>query len=440
MRAGAAEAVITPPLGTPLMEPRGVPARRIHDDLYARALAFSDGTRTLAVVSLDLLGLSPALVEAVRREAAAQAGLLPAHVMLSATHTHSAPLTLDCCPNDRPKRDRAWETAMVRTVGAVIAEAVACLEPAALAVGRAPVQIGVNRRVSILSRTRMEPNPHGPVIPWVDVMNVTRTDGTLLAVLYSHAAHPVTVHESDALLSADFPGAAARAIRQRLGEDVVPLFIQGCAGDINVRALAAGVEACEAVGAELAAAVIAAVGEAHPLSSGPLRAGLSVIELPLDMPSPDVAAALLERVRESVRVTDAAERDPRVLDDQWSLLAWAERLAAFGSDAPRALTMPLQALVLAPDCVLLGLAHEPFSGYHAALTAVSPFAHTFVFGYANGSNAYLPTAEAFYLGGYEAFGANKLFGLPPLTADCERLVIDAARDLLQRVSVSQASD
>jgi hypothetical protein len=197
-----------------------------------------------------------------------------------------------------------------------------------------------------------------------------------------------------------------------------------------VRTLAGGVEACEAIGAELAAAVIAAVTAAQPLSPGSLRAGLRVIDLPLDTPPPSVAATLLARVRESVAVTDATERDPRVLDDQRSLLAWAERLAAFGADAPRALAMPLHAFRLAPDCVLLGLGHEPFAGYHAALTAASPFAHTFVFGYTNGSNAYLPTAEAFYLGGYEAFGANKLFGLPPLTPACERLVLAAARDLL----------
>jgi hypothetical protein len=412
------------------MEPRGVPARSVHDELFARALVLSDGSESLAVVSLDLLGLSPALVEAVRQEAAAQAGLDAARVMFTATHTHSAPLTLDCCPNDQPTRNRAWEAAMTRTVGAVIAQAAARLEPAALAVGRAAVQLGVNRRVSILSRTRMEPNPHGPVIPWVDVLRVNRRDGTPLAVLYSHAAHPVTVHESDALFSADFPGAAARALRQGLGEQVVPLFMQGCAGDINVRTLAGGVEACEAIGAELAAAVIAAVTAAQPLSPGSLRAGLRVIDLPLDTPPPSVAATLLARVRESVAVTDATERDPRVLDDQRSLLAWAERLAAFGADAPRALAMPLHAFRLAPDCVLLGLGHEPFAGYHAALTAASPFAHTFVFGYTNGSNAYLPTAEAFYLGGYEAFGANKLFGLPPLTPACERLVLAAARDLL----------
>ena len=80
--AGAAEVVITPPIGTYL---DGYGARAsgsvgVHDDLHARALVADDGTTQVALVSCDLIGVDRRLVGERRARGAEQ----PAHALIEA--------------------------------------------------------------------------------------------------------------------------------------------------------------------------------------------------------------------------------------------------------------------------------------------------------------------------------------------------------------------
>src|SRR5689334_17836159 len=57
-RAGAAVSNITPPLGLDIIggfNPQ--PSEHIHDELYARCIVLDDGTKKLALVICDLLGV-----------------------------------------------------------------------------------------------------------------------------------------------------------------------------------------------------------------------------------------------------------------------------------------------------------------------------------------------------------------------------------------------
>ena len=63
--AAAAEAAITPPIGTPLVGPTQA-ATGVHDALFARALVLGDGARRVAIVCLDLVGLDFALADEIR--------------------------------------------------------------------------------------------------------------------------------------------------------------------------------------------------------------------------------------------------------------------------------------------------------------------------------------------------------------------------------------
>jgi hypothetical protein len=78
----------------------------------------------------------------------------------------------------------------------------------------------------------------------------------------------------------------------------------------------------------------------------------------------------------------------------------------------------------------VALGHEPFVEYQLFLQVNSPFRHTFVFGYANTCSSYVPTADAYYLGGYESHGAHKLFGLPRLLPHSEQILKRACLALL----------
>lgn len=399
-----------------MLEPPGVPTTGIYDELYCRALVLDDGTQRMAIVTLDLLGVDDPLLWRIRQAVWQQARIPAANLMLTATHNHSAPVTLDCGQDEH--RNRAWEDALVDQIGACVAQAAAHTQPVTLAVGREQVQIGVNRRLSIMGRTRMLANPYAPVIPSVDILRVNRADGSTLAVLFSHAAHPVTVHFASTEFNTDYPGFAVRHLRDALGADVMPLFAQGCAGDINVVSLAAGIDEARRLGTILGQAVEKAVSNAEPIRVERLHVVNRETLLPYEYIAPETLDALAERITDSIRALPAHDDDPRVLHDQRMLAQWVERVR----HAPPGLRFQAQGIAFGDRLVIIGMTHELFAAYQIAIEARSPFRHTMTFGYTNGCNGYIPTAAAFYLGGYEVEGAPKLFGVPRLQPASETLV------------------
>jgi hypothetical protein len=433
MLANVAEQVITPPLGTALFEPRDAPATAVRDDLFARALVLSDGKTQCCIVTLDLLGLDDALVQVIQDAVQQRTGLPATHLLLNVSHTHNAPLTLACCPSSQSLRDREWEAAMVDQVAECVARASDSLVEVSLSVAHAPAQIGVNRRLSVLSTTRMLPNPHGTAMKTVDVLRVERTDGKPLAVLFSHAAHPVTIHDTATVLSADYPGVATCIVRQHLGGEAIAMFAQGCAGDINVRTLRGGADAAEEIGRELATAVMNATCTRLP--DGPLRVQSAIATLPFETMPRNVAEQIYQQALESAAALEAHDADARMRDDQLSFVAWATQMAQWpaGQMWGAGLPLPVTGVALGDACALICLPHEPFHAYQTYLQAHSPFAHTFVFGYTNQMLGYVPTASAFHLGGYEVQGAHKFFGLPRLLPACETIVNNTGMRVLHNL-------
>src|SRR5438093_515067 len=94
-RAGAAELTITPPLGVALTGygNRPGPAQDVAGPLSARALALADGKRVVALLSLDLLGLDPDLVDHIRDGAASGCGIESQDLLINCSHTHAGPAT-----------------------------------------------------------------------------------------------------------------------------------------------------------------------------------------------------------------------------------------------------------------------------------------------------------------------------------------------------------
>jgi len=92
LRIGVAEADITPPKDFPMAgyyhERR---ATGTHDPLKARAIVFRGATCQAALVVCDLTGIARDLAEEVRRLASAKTGIPALHIIVSATHSHTAP-------------------------------------------------------------------------------------------------------------------------------------------------------------------------------------------------------------------------------------------------------------------------------------------------------------------------------------------------------------
>ena len=96
LRIGAAELDITPPVGYRMA---GYFDERlstgVHDPLKAKALVLQQGREQIALVFCDLLGLSLKVSTNARAFASRQTGIPVAHIVISATHSHTGPLIPD---------------------------------------------------------------------------------------------------------------------------------------------------------------------------------------------------------------------------------------------------------------------------------------------------------------------------------------------------------
>src|SRR5687768_15088909 len=95
-RAGAAAIDVTP-LKFPVIvngmfEERA--ATRANDPLYARALVLDDGSTRVAIVVVDSCMLARELLDEAKALASAATGIPTERMLISATHTHSAPAAM----------------------------------------------------------------------------------------------------------------------------------------------------------------------------------------------------------------------------------------------------------------------------------------------------------------------------------------------------------
>ena len=225
MRVGFGKRDITPEPPFPLA---GFASRkertveRVRDPLFARALAFSDGERTAAVASVDVLLVTPEVRLAVEGRLA---GLAPglAGLLVSATHTHSSfggywikPSAALFLGAYRP----ALFDRLVSGVAAAVADAVADLAPAVLTIGEAATEgLNYNRR-----------HRDGAIDRARGVVTATRARDVVRLITFG--AHPVVVAFRDTpAASSDYPGELIRSFEAE-GEKAI--FVVGPVGGVNV--------------------------------------------------------------------------------------------------------------------------------------------------------------------------------------------------------------
>lgn len=424
--AGTAAFDITPPLGVELTgyANRPGPASDIHDPLMARALALSDGERSAALVSLDLLGLDADLIRDVRREVELACGLPPASLLLNCSHTHAGPATQTL--RGLGRRDEAYCHLVCRWTASAVTLARRRMQPAQLSFGRAPVTIGSNRRKRTGDgRTIIGENATGAYDPTVYVLRVDSAGGRPLAIWFSHATHPVILGSENTVVSAEFPGAAARDLGAAC-DGAVALFAQGCCGDVNPIERGS-FEAIARTGSTLAETAVRAALDARALDPR-LTVALTMLDLPLKLPAADEAAAELDagRARLAEVEAQATELPEYRMTQPRAMVEWAtDYLAAARHRAPTSAPFEVQVIQLG-DAAIVATSGETFMAIGQAIQAASPLADTVVLGYSNGCLGYIPTASAFAEGGYEVDTAFKYYGTLMVTPVCERMIVAAA--------------
>ena len=377
-RAGVAKADLKPRIGLPMAGYNIRYAKGTLDPLEARVLALSDGSRTIAFVTLDLcFPFEPAIMTEIRAKARGAVD----EVVFHASHTHSGPyytLVPDAAEEAVPRIVAAIESAAHNMVAAHIGS------------GWGQTYIGFNRRyvnvdgsVEMFWRNEPKVSSTFPIDPTVGVIRIDRSNGAPLAILVHYACHPVVFGPDNLDYSPDYPGEMRRYVEREIGGGVMAFFLQGAPGDINPYydktplledALSVMKETGRKLGAE-AVRVARTIDTRMP--AGP-RIQTKTVTLAIEnrWDVPKLRSVLQEQYHLE------ASRSARLLAEHMQL--------------------PVTTLLLNQDIAFVGMPGEPFVEFQMQLRAKSPLPNSFLLGYTNGYFAYFPTIAAAVRGGYGA--------------------------------------
>ena len=233
LRLGAAAVAINPPPGIGLA---GYYHERAHegvlDDIAAKATVLDDGQTRAAIVVCDLLSMPKWLVVEARKQVEERTGIPGANVMISATHTHTAPvIPREGLPDETHGVTKAVAKKYSQTLPKLIADAVVAAhekrQPVRVSVAKEQeAQLAYNRRFWMRDgsvgwnpgkRNAQIVRPAGPIDPEVGVFFAESLGEKPAPVLtfVNYALHPDTTGGNR--ISADFPGALSRALALHKG-------------------------------------------------------------------------------------------------------------------------------------------------------------------------------------------------------------------------------
>ncbi len=409
----------------------------ILDPLYVRALALRLGDAELLLITLDLCVLSPDQANALRAAVSARSGVVTERVMISCSHTHSGPVTFDVWSTgigNRPTASRpgvaAADVAVDDPVGryvATLTETVvttACnarfrLRPGALSHASATVGLGYNRRlerpdgtVDMLFSLWASPDalPVGPIDTQIPILSIDAIDtagrasycdptGPRGVVLVSCPVHPVCLGKRSRVVSADYPGALIGAIEAELPGHAA-MFMLGACGDVQpMISTQENPKGATIIGRTAGYAVLTALAAKRP-----------------------IRVDTLDVVEESVDLRDLAGADENS-----------------DADRPgRLTTVTIQSFAVGSAAVS-AVSAECFTEYGPIVRRESGWDAVLVATNTNGWSGYIPTADAFRLGGYEVDGAVG-DGKPPSSFDTlSSIAVEQLRRLREGVIPTRRS-
>jgi hypothetical protein len=424
-RAGAAASNITPWLGVSINGNfQDAKASYIHDELHARCLVLDDGRTRLAFVVVDSCMIPRTILDEAKRRISEQTGLPPEHILISSTHTHSAPASIGVFQSD-PVLD--YIPFLITRIADGVRRAIHNLEPARIAwgVGSVPDEV-FNRRWKMKPGTylpnpfggsdlvKMNPpvaspallEPAGPTDPGVSFISLRATNGRPIALLADYSLHyvgGVPVGE----ISADYYGAFADRIAQLLSADhqspeFVGIMANGTSGNINninFRFPGGGLpfyEKIRRVADKVAREVQRVERTLRYQDWVPLS--MDQTEINIGVRRPD--SGEVERARDLIKYRDPAK--PINLDQLYA------RETLYMKDYPAEVPLIIQTIRMG-DLGIAAIPCEVFAETGLAIKAKSPFHPTFTIELANGCNGYLPTPEQHQLGGYETWRARSSY-------------------------------
>ncbi len=445
LKGGAAVIDVTP-IKLPVFVNGGMFSRsldQIKTRVNARALVLADDQSQIAIVVVDSCMMGRPLLDEAKALAFKRTGIRPDHILISATHAHSAPASMSCLGTDA---DPAYVPFLRDKIGEVIAAAQANLEPARIGFAKGDAAGFTALRQWIMRPDRLGEDPFGnktvranmhagnnwdtvtgeagPKDPDLALISVQARDGRPIAVLGNFSMH----YFGDSDISADYFGLFSEGLKTRIAPKATPgkpafvgILSHGCSGDIY-------------------------------------RVDYTIPEK--DRPKPTIeeyTSGLLDvALKAYAGIKYRVDSDLAMAEQRLTLhyrvpdkqrLEWAQQIIAGMGDRPAKTTTEVYAreqiilherqqteiVVQAVRVGDIGIATTPCETYAITglkIKAASPLPFNLVIELANGGDGYIPPPEQHPFGGYNTWAARSA-GLEVMA---EPKIVGTAINLLEKVS------
>jgi neutral ceramidase len=437
---GVSKRLITPEVGRDLagFDARIGVSTGIHDDLFARALVIADDARAVALVSLDLIGITQSFTDSVRSAVKASTGIAERDVILCATHTHCAPLTIHHFYDAEQELDSEYMQMLLTQVVEAIEEAFERREPAVIKTGLVPVK-------GVASNRRAESGE--PIDQFAGVIVIEDTGGRTKSVLVNYACHPTVLGPNTLEVTRDFPNYLIERLEEHFGEAVVPIYFNGTEGDLSIGhksyLSAVGViasyrtfEKAKEVGERLANYVIDSL-DTLQIEVPELAAEHGIVSLPLKAYPPlaevrrakEAASAALKRGVVAMSTGDLSQEDLIHLRQESLFARIDDYYASLCELSKPSATLPVEvSVVRLGKTAILSVPGEVFVEIGLEIRRASPLPRTMIFGLANDYIGYVATVDAAKSSGYEVVASR-------VTPEASLLLTREAIALLEKAAM-----
>lgn len=396
--AGVSNADITPPyevgLLTSSLKETYEPFTSTRRLLKARILALKASDTIIAIVSLDLLGLTDTSVNGWMDFKNSIAGpLSPENIIITCTHAHTAPESVGLTDLYLTGSYQKWLMLLKSEIRKAIYIAVNDIRPCTFSTDSTILKnFSLQRRIpsenGILLSDAVQPiadelMERGPVDHRVRILRFYDLSGKTISTVVHAICHPVNemcIPE----ISADYPGEMCLTL-ESLQNQGFPIYWNGAAGDINPPTVSSGSDAAINHGRALAEAVYNVRSHIMPGDTS-LKFRHSENKLSF---------------RKGYALSNVMDAVMRI------------NVISIGS------------------CAIVFLPGEPFVDIALEIEKKSPFTCTIVVGYSENSVGYIPTGKALMEGGYEIGPAKWSF----LEEKADELIVKMSLSLLQSIKV-----
>ncbi len=373
-------------------------SRGVHDSLFSRALVVENGQKEkVAFLTVDICKLTKESITMMRNYIASNSDIKAGNIMIHATHTHSGPKSELQAPHAKEYLTKA-ATAVI--------EANNKLKPGQFSIGRAnESSVSFNRRLLgkdgkvHMSWEKINPDfvtkALGPADPDIIALLIAQNEINRGALI-NFGCHATTLTGNNWLYSADYPGMLVKMLKNSLGSDFIPLFFNGCCGNVTQvdykRGFIDTYEECQRIGNMLGVASFFAFDNSVKVEGNDIVVSKEMVPLKR-MTITEEQYNWAKQVMEKVKREGMPPLQPDGIPDAQFAKQWLDMYQTQNmTDSLEVMTVRIG------DLAFVGMPGEIFSEIGMDIKARSPLKNTIVMGLTNDARKYFPSKVSFTQG------------------------------------------